>query len=381
MRCRQSADGQVLPQVPRGAGRGCGGCPRSAAAGAPAPRRQDPAVAVDARRRTEAGDRALRRREGLDGARRAHGPGGVVADHATLLPDPRRWGGTLRGIRRQVHRRRDHGALRRPDRPRASRATGVLDGTPSPRGGRALRDRGEARARHRFLGATGPALGRGRRGHHRRRPPHELHGAGSHRRARATNGGARLARYLLPLGVDRHTRCRLLRARGSRGVSRQRPERPGARASPGRTRHRTHSFRRLALARPHALRRARRRHADARGRAHRGAGRKWSGRRHRGRGRHRQEPALSRVRRALSCPRDHRRTPTIGSRAKRSPAGCSCSTRACARCCRSSSSSSACPTRRCPFRRWIRTPNSAKSSRCSAVRSRIPRPGRSIWWW
>ena len=39
----------------------------------------------------------------------------------------------LRGLRRQVHRRRRHGALRRADRPRGSRAARLLRGAPSAR--------------------------------------------------------------------------------------------------------------------------------------------------------------------------------------------------------------------------------------------------------
>ena len=60
-----------------------------------------------------------------------------------------------------------------------------------------------------------------------------------------------------------------------------------------------HALRRLARARAHALRGARRRHGDARAGARAGARRQRPGGRGRGRGRHRQEPAVLRVRRAL----------------------------------------------------------------------------------
>jgi Double zinc ribbon len=56
-----------------------------------------------------------RRRQGLDGAGGADGPGRVVADHEPLLRDPLGRSRALRGLRRQVHRRRHHGAVRRAD--------------------------------------------------------------------------------------------------------------------------------------------------------------------------------------------------------------------------------------------------------------------------
>ena len=93
-----------------------------------APRREDPHVAQRARGRAQAGHRALRRREGLDGSRRAGRPRRVAQDHGSLLRDPRRRRAPLRGHGQPVHRRRHHGAVRRADRARGSRAARVLRG-------------------------------------------------------------------------------------------------------------------------------------------------------------------------------------------------------------------------------------------------------------
>ena len=49
-------------------------------------------------------------------------------DHAALLLAPLRRRPPLRGHRRQVHRRRDHGPVRRPDRARGPRAPRLLRG-------------------------------------------------------------------------------------------------------------------------------------------------------------------------------------------------------------------------------------------------------------
>ena len=76
------------------------------------------------RRRAQAGDGLFADVKGLDGPRRAARPRGVAQDHAALLLDPRRRRRALRGHRRQVHRRRDHGRLRGADRPRGPRAGG-----------------------------------------------------------------------------------------------------------------------------------------------------------------------------------------------------------------------------------------------------------------
>ena len=49
------------------------------------------------RGRAQAGHSALRRREGVDGARRKGRSGGVVSDHGPILPDPLRRGAPFRG--------------------------------------------------------------------------------------------------------------------------------------------------------------------------------------------------------------------------------------------------------------------------------------------
>ena len=103
-------------------------CPgtRPARLHAEAPRREDPPVEVRARGRAQAGDGAVRRREGLDGARRAARPGGVAPHPRPLLPDPRRRRPPLRGHDQPVHGRRHHGAVRRADRARGPRAARLL---------------------------------------------------------------------------------------------------------------------------------------------------------------------------------------------------------------------------------------------------------------
>ena len=92
------------------------------------PRRSAPAEPPGGR--AQAGDGALRRRDGLDGARRAKRPRGVAADHGALLRDPLRGRPPLRGHGRQVHRRRHHGPVRRADRPRGPRPARLLRGAP-----------------------------------------------------------------------------------------------------------------------------------------------------------------------------------------------------------------------------------------------------------
>ena len=215
--------------------------------------------------------------------------------------------------------------------------------------------------------------------------------------------------HLLSVGGDGRAGRGLLRARGSRRVPGQGPQRPGARPPPARARPRAYPLRRVARARPHALRRPRRRPADARGGARRGTGRRRPGRRCRGGGRHRQEPALSRacasvVAAAASpstsgtrsrtgstfpisrCSKSSGSTTASPSRmttescARRSPGGCCSSTRASVRSCRCSSSSLGCPIRRGRCRRWIRTRSSVRSSRCSAARSKTRRRAHGTWW-
>ena len=107
-------------------------------------------------------------------------------------------GRALRGHRRQVHRRRDHGRLRRPDRPRGPRAPGLLRGAADAR--RRLRVRGRAapRARAQLLDPDRDQLGRGRGGGDRRQRRRRVHGDRPHRRPRPAHGGAGRARQGLP---------------------------------------------------------------------------------------------------------------------------------------------------------------------------------------
>ena len=115
------------------------------------------------RRGAQAGDGPVRRRQRLDGPRRGPGPGGVAQDHAALLLDPGRRGDRVRGHRRQVHRRRDHGRLRRPDRPRGPRAAGLLRRPADARRRRRVRGRAAPRAGAQLLDPDRDQLRRGGR--------------------------------------------------------------------------------------------------------------------------------------------------------------------------------------------------------------------------
>ena len=277
------AVGRAAPGPPRDVGDG-GSPAMSSPAGrgrparppllhAEAPRREDPHVALRPRGRAQAGDGALRRREGLDGAGRAARPRRVARDPGSLLPDPHRRRAPLRGHGQPVHRRRHHGAVRRADRARGPRAARLLRGAAPARRAARLRARGEARARPRLRGAHRPQLGRGRGRQDRRRPAHGLHGAGPHRRPGAAHGGARRGRTPATSPAPPRRWSTGYFALDDLGAfQRQGRHRAGARLRAARARRRAHALRRLARARPLALRRPRRRHAHARGRAGAGAG-------------------------------------------------------------------------------------------------------------
>ena len=133
------------------------------------------------RRRAQAGDGALRRREGLDGARRAGRSRGVAPDHGPLLRDPLRRRPSLRGHGQPVHRRRHHGALRRADRARGPRAARLLRGAAPARRAPPLRATSCKRARgSSFSVRMGLNSGEVVVGQDRRRPADGLHGAGAH---------------------------------------------------------------------------------------------------------------------------------------------------------------------------------------------------------
>ena len=121
-----------------------------------------------ARRRAQAGDGAVRRRQGLDGHGRAGRSRGVAPDHAALLLAALRGRPPLRGHGGQVHRRRDHGPVRGADRARGPRAAGLLRGAPHRRAGLRVRGRAAPRQGDQLLGPDRDQLGRGgRRGDRR----------------------------------------------------------------------------------------------------------------------------------------------------------------------------------------------------------------------
>ena len=119
-RSREPRRGEVLQRL-RCAPGGAGDHPRAALLHAAPPRREDPRLQERARGRAQAGHRPLRRRRALDGARRARRSRGVASPPRSPLPDPRGRRPPLRGDHQPVHRRRHHGALRRPDRARGPR--------------------------------------------------------------------------------------------------------------------------------------------------------------------------------------------------------------------------------------------------------------------
>ena len=169
-----------------------------------------------ARRRAQAGDRPVRRRHGLHGHGRADRPRGVASDHAALLLAPLRRRAALRGHRGQVHGRRDHGAVRGPDRARGPRPPGLFRG-PSHRRAR-LRVRGRASPRQgaQLLGQDRDQLGRGGCRRDRGGPRAEVHRRGPHGRPGAAHGGAGGARQGLPHRARRKARRGLPRAEGPR---------------------------------------------------------------------------------------------------------------------------------------------------------------------
>ena len=108
------------------------------------PGRQDPAIAVGAAGRAKTSHRDVRRRAGLDGARRRAWSGSLASHPRSLLRDPQRGRSPLRGDRQSVHRRRDHGSLWRADRPRGPRPASLFLGAAPARQAARLRGRAEA---------------------------------------------------------------------------------------------------------------------------------------------------------------------------------------------------------------------------------------------
>ena len=166
----------------------CGGCGAALAAGAPgdgplrrpavvhsqASRRQDPHHAGPARGRAQARHRALRRRQGLDGAPGRSRSGRSAQDSR---PRPRADDGGHPPLRRHGqpgHGRRDHGPLRRAGRPRGPRGARLPRGASHAGDGRLVRGRAAAEPGHRRPDPRRAQLGRGRGPRHRQRPAHGL---------------------------------------------------------------------------------------------------------------------------------------------------------------------------------------------------------------
>ena len=159
-----------------------------------APRREDPHLQGRPRGRAQAGHRALRRPQGLDGAaRRPRSRGGAQA------PRPRARahdGGRppLRGHGEPGDGRRDHGALRRAARPRGSRRAGLLRGAPDAGEREAVRGGGAPLARGRGQDPRRAELRGGRRARHRQRSAHGLHGRRPDDAPGRADGAARRSR-------------------------------------------------------------------------------------------------------------------------------------------------------------------------------------------
>ena len=166
-------------------------------------------------------------------------------------------GAALRGHGRQVHRRRDHGRVRRPGRPRGPRAARLLRGPADARRRRRVRGRAAARARAQLLGAGRAQLRRGGRRGDRRRRGRRVHGDRPHGRAGAADGGAGRAGQGLPDREHGGAGARLHGARGPRRVRDQGRQPARARLRAGRGRRGALAPRPLARARLLALRRPR----------------------------------------------------------------------------------------------------------------------------
>ncbi len=203
----------------------CNSCGSPASIG-PSPRPRLPArqrATPEVDGRAQAGDRPVRRRHGLHGHGGAGRPGasGVRSCSASSRSSRTACAGSRDG--RQVHRRRDHGPVRRADRARGPCRAGLLRGPPdrassSP----STRPSCDAAKGMNFSVRIGinsgevvaGAIGDGGRARvHRRRP---------HRRPRAADGGARRARQGLPHRARGEARRGLSGARATSASSRSR---------------------------------------------------------------------------------------------------------------------------------------------------------------
>ena len=187
-----------------------------------APRREDPHLQERTGGRAQAGDRALRRPQGLDGAARRPRSRGGAQDPR---PGARAHDGgraSLRGYGEPGDGRRDHGALRRAAGPRRSRSAGVLRSASDAGERKEVRGRGAALTCGRGQDPRRAELRRGRGARHRQRSPHGLH------RRRADDPPGRADGAARRSGRDRdHARY----AGAGRGL--RRGEVAGARAGEG----------------------------------------------------------------------------------------------------------------------------------------------------
>ncbi len=259
------------------------------------PGREDPVVKGRARGRAQAGHRALRRPQGLDGAARrprsrggAHAPRPRARTHDGGRPP-------LRGHGEPGDGRRDHGALRRAARPRGSRGARVLRRAPDAGVAETLRGRHAPLARGGGADPGRSQLGRGRRPLGRQRSPHGLHRRGPDDPPRGPDGTAGAARDGAADRRDRAARRGLRRGAVARAHPREGSPGPdralradgggdGAHATAGR-----------GAPRPHALRRPRRRGRAPAPSPRPGRRRPRPGGRHRRRGRGGQVTAHLRV--------------------------------------------------------------------------------------
>ena len=299
---KQSAGRAILRRMREAAGRSREGigAARPSLLHPEAPRREDPHLPQRPRRRAQAGDGPLRRREGLDGARRAARPRGVAQDHGSLLPDPRRGRPPLRGHGQPVHAATaSWRCSARRSRTKTTRSAPATRRCTCARSCAATRT-SCASARPQLLRADGPQLGRGRGREDRRRPADGLHGARATRSAwrrgwsRSPSRGRPISPSTRRSSSPGYFQLRDLGRNPIKGLSE--PLHVFELEGVGR---RAHPPRGLPRARLLQVRRAPERDGRSGGRARAGDRGKRAGRRRRRRAGNGQEPPLLRVRRAL----------------------------------------------------------------------------------
>ena len=209
------------------AGGRCGAARRRAALASPqrlhaaVPRREDPDLPPCARGRAQAGDGAVRRHEGLARVARRPRPRGRAQAPG---PCPRAHDGSgppLRGHREPGDGRRDHGALRRPPRPRGSRRARLLRRPRHAAGDSPLHGGGPPGPRLEVQIRIGLNSGEVVVRADRQRSPHGLLGGRPDHASRRAHGAARDAGDDAPDRRDAPAR---------RGVRPRRPARPRSRS-------------------------------------------------------------------------------------------------------------------------------------------------------